>query len=107
MDYTALSHMTVNKLREEAKKLDLKGVTGMKKEELIKLLAEKLGIEIPKKHPKIHKKSPVALSKNDLKAKIVELKALRDKARADNKSKQVDLLRRRIHLLKRRIRRIA
>lgn len=107
MDYNALTHMTVNKLREEAKKLDVKGVTGMKKDELIALLAEKLAIEIPKKHPKIHKKAAVVRGKSELKAKILELQQLRDKARADNKQKQVDLLRRRIHLLKRRIRRIA
>ncbi len=107
MDYNALTHMTVIKLRDEAKKLDVKGVTGMKKEELIVLIAEKLEIEIPKKHPKITKNTPTTLSKNDLKARIVELNAQRDKARADNKRQQVDLLRRQLHLLKRRIRRSA
>lgn len=42
MDYNALTQMTVNKLRDEAKTLDVKGVAGMKKEELITLLDKHL-----------------------------------------------------------------
>jgi RAB protein geranylgeranyltransferase component A len=43
MNYQDLEKMTVVKLREEASKLeDVKGVSGMKKEELIHLLCEKL-----------------------------------------------------------------
>ena len=107
MDYNALTHMTVNKLREEAKKLDLKVTSGMKKEELVQLLAEKLSLEIPKQESKPAKKAPTSLGKSDLKAKIIELKAQHDKARADGQPKQSNLLRRRIHVLKRRMRRIA
>ncbi len=107
MDYNALTNMTVNKLREEAKKLDLKVGTGLKKEELVQLLAEKLNLEISEQKPKPAKKAPTSLGKSDLKAKIIELKAQRDKARTDGQPKQSDLLRRRIHTLKRRMRRIA
>jgi hypothetical protein len=105
MDYQELEKMTVIKLREEAKKFpDVKGVSGMKKEELLRLLVEKLGIETPEK-----KKRPAGKprDKKALKGKITELRVERDAARAAKDSKRVTLLRRRIHSLKRRVRKIA
>jgi len=70
MDYNELQQMTVIKLREEVKKFpDVKGVTGMKKDELIQLLVDKLGIEVTEKQAKKTKKTKTqkVLSKDDLK----------------------------------------
>jgi hypothetical protein len=108
MEYHELEHMTVVKLREEAKKFDdVKGATGMKKEELVALLAEKYGLEKPEHKPKKKKAKGKMLDKDHIKAKIVELKALRDEARTKNNHKQTATLRRRIHQLKRRMRKIV
>jgi cysteinyl-tRNA synthetase len=107
MDYQELEGMTVVKLRDEAKKFeDIKGTAGMKKEELIAILAEKLGLEKPISKPK-KKKAGKALSKDAIKSKIAELRESRDAARASKDNKQVDALRRRIHLLKRRLSKAA
>jgi Rho termination factor, N-terminal domain len=49
VDFKELERMKVDQLREEASKLEgVEGVSGMKKQELIDLLSEKLGIERPK-----------------------------------------------------------
>jgi cell division protein FtsX len=105
MDYQELEKMTVIKLREEAKKLpDVKAVSGMKKEELLNLFVEKLGIEIPEKKKK---KKALPRDKAALREKITQLKLERKTARAEKDSKKVALLRKRIHSLKRRIQKIA
>lgn len=104
MDYHTLEKMTVNNLREEAKKHGAKGVTGMKKDELIALLAEKLNIEVPKKSEMKKGKAHTPLDKKTLKKKIAELRELRTTARSNNDKKNVALLRRRIHRLKRQMR---
>ena len=105
MDYNELEKMTVIMLREEVKKLpDVKAVSGMKKEELIGLLVERLGIEIPEKKTKT---AASPKGKAALKKQITELKAEREAARGEKNSKKVTLLRRRIHSLKRRIQKIA
>jgi hypothetical protein len=106
MDYHELEKMTVIKLREEAKKFpDLKGVTGMKKEELIHALVERLGIAVPDKKERKDARSP--LSKTSLKEKIKELRTAEVAARAEKNRKQADLLRRRIHQIKHRLRKLA
>jgi cell division protein FtsX len=106
MEYSELEKLTVIRLREEAKKLpDVKGVSAMKKEELLNLLVEKLGIEVPEKKTKKTTASP--RGKASLKKKIEQLKMEREAARADRDSKKVTILRRRIHTLKRQIRKIA
>ncbi len=103
MDYQELERMTVIKLREETKKFpDLKGVTGMKKEELIQALVERLGIAVPEK--KERKGGRVPGSKTSLKKKIAELRTAENAARAEKDHKKVDLLRRRIHQIKHRLR---
>jgi hypothetical protein len=109
MDYHALEKMTVVQLREEAKKHDFKGVTGMKKDELIAAIAEKLGLEKPAVKPgtKGKKSGGAPLDRAALKAKIAELRSERDRARSDHDRKMVNTLRRRIHSLKRRMRRVA
>jgi len=102
MDYHELGKMTVNQLREEAKKFsDLKGVTAMKKEELIHVLVERLGVVVPEKKTK---PASLAMSKPALKKKIAELRAATDAARSQHDRGKTDLLRRRIHSLKRRLR---
>jgi hypothetical protein len=106
MDYHALEKMTVIQLREEAKKFpDLKGVTAMKKNELIHIITERLGIAVPdKKH---HAAPGGPMNKSALKKKINELHAARDAARAANDRAQAKLLRRRLHTLKHRLRKLA
>jgi cysteinyl-tRNA synthetase len=106
MDYHALEKMTVIQLREEAKKFaDLKGVTAMKKEELIHILVERLGIAVPDKKHHAAAKGP--MNKSALKKKIAELHAARDAARAEDDSAKTDLLRRRLHSLKHRLRNLS
>lgn len=108
MDYHELEHMTVVKLREEAKKFDdIKGTTAMKKDELLAILAEKHSLEKPAPKPKKKKAAGKVLGKVEIKSKIVELKALRDAAKAKKARKQVSTLRRRIHGLKRRLNKVA
>jgi cysteinyl-tRNA synthetase len=103
MDYHELESMTVIKLREEAKKFpDLKVVTGMKKEELMQALVERLGIAVPEK--KERKGGRVPVTKTSLKKKIAELRTAENAARAEKNHKKVDLLRRRIHQIKHRLR---
>jgi hypothetical protein len=106
MDYHALEKMTVVQLREEAMKIaDLKGVTAMKKEELIHVLVEHLGIQVPDKKHHAVPRGP--MNKAAIKKKIAELHAARDTARAANDRTALSLLRRRIHTLKHRLRRFA
>ncbi|UCG52723.1 MAG: transcription termination factor Rho [Candidatus Latescibacterota bacterium] len=107
MDYHELEKMTVIKLREETKKFpDVKGVSGMKKEELIALLVEKLDIKVPEKKKK--KAPSVPKNKMTLKKKIMELRGQKEAARAEKDSrKKVTVLRKRIHSLKRQLRKIA
>lgn len=103
MDYHALENMTVAQLREEVKKHpDVASATGMKKEQLVELLAQKLGLEKPLSQVK-KTKSAETRGKNVLKQKIVELKTERGKAREAKDKKKATLLRRRIHSLKRRM----
>ena len=74
MELKELEKMTVIDLREMAHKYeDIKGAIGMKKEQLIDLLCEKLGIE--KKHA-----LPKGIGRKALKEKIRALKLRRDAA---------------------------
>ena len=114
MDYHDLEKMTVIKLREEAKKIgDVKGLTGMKKDELITLLVGHMGIEVPEKKEKKGKKSGSGMSsgmpktKEGFKQKITELKGERVAARTAGNPKEANVLRKRIHMLKRRLRKLA
>jgi cell division protein FtsX len=105
MDYHELEKMTVIRLREEAKKFpDIKGVTGMKKEELLHLLVERLGIAVPEKK---HTLVQVPVDKTTLKTRIAELQTAKAAARLEHNRKKANLLRRRIHSTKRRLRKMA
>jgi hypothetical protein len=106
MEYHDLEKMTVIQLREEAKKFaDLKGVTAMKKDELIHILVERHGIAVPDKKHHTAPRGP--MGKTALKNKIAALHVEQDAARSAHDNKQADLLRRRIHTLKHRLRKIS
>jgi hypothetical protein len=109
MEYHDLENMTVIKLRDEAKKIpDVKGLTGMKKDELIALLVDHLGIEVPEKQARPKKPVPSApKTKESLKQKINELKGERDAARGAGDRKKSNVIRKRIHMLKRQLRKLA
>jgi hypothetical protein len=105
MDYHELEKMTVIQLREEAKRFpDLKGVTAMKKEELVHVLVERLGIAVPDKKKKAGR---VSLDKSDLKKKIAALQEAKAAAQAEHNRKRTDVLRRRIHAFRRRVRKLS
>ena len=100
MDYQHLAQLTVVKLREEAKKYpDVKGTSGMKKEELIELIAEKLGLA-PKPE------TAAVGDKAAIKQKIRALKAQKQKALEENDHAKAKLYRRQVHNYKRRLRRL-
>ena len=70
-----LTKMTVTKLREEAKQYtSIHGVSGMKKEELIKAIADARGEPIEIKKKKHKKKKKKAVSTADLKKTMTELR---------------------------------
>jgi len=71
MEHEDLRKMTINELRELAHKYeDLKGVHGMKKDVLVDILCDKMGIE--KKHH-----LPKGIGRRAMKDKIKELKTRR------------------------------
>jgi len=99
MEYSDLEKMTVVKLREEAMKFpDVKGVSAMKKEQLIELLCEKLGIE-KKKRPQT-----IPLDKAEIKRRIKQLKEEKKKALEAKDYEKAAFYRRRIHAYKHRLR---
>ncbi len=95
MEFKELEKLTVVKLREEASKFeDLKGVSGMKKPQLIDALCQKLGIERP--HAKVD-----GIDKPTLKGRLKELQAKRKQALADRNHETLVDLRMRIKRYKR------
>ena len=100
MDYQELAKNTVSKLREMVKEQlpDVKGVAGLRKEELVNLLAEKWGIAGPRK-------VAVGAGKAELKAEIRKLKVSR-KAAVDARDKEkMKATREELHRLRRQLRR--
>lgn len=102
MEYHDLQKTRVTDLREMMKEHlpEVVGVVGMKKEELIERLADKLGIERPHKHV------AAGLGKRTIKAEIRELKARRQAALEARDSAELKKFRRLIHRRKRRLRRL-
>ena len=95
-----LLRMNTPKLREEALKIpNIVGVTGMKKEALIKLLAEQHGIALETKTP--------SAEKADIKQHIAAMKRKRDAAIERKASEELHQIRRGIRTLKRRLRAFA
>ncbi len=95
-----LLHMNTPKLREEALKIpNIVGVTGMKKEALIQLLAEQHGITLEAKTP--------SAEKADIKQHIAAMKLRRDAAIERKAYDELHQIRRGIRTLKRRLRAFA
>lgn len=101
MTLEELQKMTVIKLREEAMKFpDVKGASGMKKDDLIALLCEKLDIKTKEKKP------AAPATKLSTKQQLKELKILKQEAIAKKDRAAVTLYRQKIRTQKRHLRRI-
>jgi cell division FtsZ-interacting protein ZapD len=79
---------------------EVQGITQMKKDALVEMLAEKLGIERPTKRV-------TGMDKSAIKAEIQSLKQRRQEALAAHDHGALKRHRRHIHRLKRRLRRAA
>jgi hypothetical protein len=100
MDAKALLRLNVPKLREEAFKVPgAVGVTGMKKDELIQVLAKHYNIALEQRTN--------SAEKVEIKKRLRALKAKRDEALARKAAQEVASLRRGIRSLKRRTRELA
>ena len=102
MEYHDLQKTRVGDLRNMMKEHlpEVQGVIGLKKEEIVDLLAEKLGIEKPHKHV------AAGLGKRAIKAEIRDLKVKREAALEAKESAELKKYRRLIHRRKRRLRRL-
>ena len=99
MEFHDLQKSRVVDLREMMKEHlpEVKGITGLKKDELIEQLADKLGIEKPHKHV------AAGLGKRAIKAEIRELKLKRQAALEAKEYDELKKIRRQIHRSKRRL----
>lgn len=102
MDYHDLQKTRVSDLREMMKEKmpDVQGVVGLKKDQIVEMLAEHLGIEKPHKHVER------GLGKRKIKAQIRELKVKRQAALEAGDTAELRKYRRLIHRQKRRLRRL-
>jgi hypothetical protein len=102
LDYHDLQKTRVGDLRDMMKEHlpEVQGVIGLKKEELVEMLAEKLGIEKPHKHVE------AGLGKRAIKAEIRDLKVKRQAALEAKDSAELKRYRRLIHRKKRKLRRM-
>ena len=102
MDFHELQKTRVADLRDMMKEHlpEVQGVIGLKKEELVDALADKLGIDKPHKHV------AAGLGKRAIKAEIRELKLKRQAALEAQDSEELKKFRRQIHRRKRRLRRM-
>jgi hypothetical protein len=102
VEYHDLQKTRVTDLREMVKEKmpDVTGVVGLKKEELVAMLAEHLGIEAPHKHVE------AGLGKRKIKAAIREMKVKRQAALEAGDGAELKKWRRRIHREKRKLRRM-
>ena len=102
MEYHDLQKTRVVDLREMVKEHfpDEKGVVGLKKDALVDMLADKLGIEKPHKHV------AKGLGKRAIKAEIRDLKVKRAAALEAKDSGELKKYRRLIHRRKRNLRRL-
>jgi hypothetical protein len=100
VDLKAIQKMTADKLREEltAKFPDVTGVSALKKDKLVALLCEKLGIDM-------HAHAAAAIDKTAIKQGIRALKKERDAATAAKDLERATALRHKIHKEKHRLRR--
>ncbi len=100
MDYHEIKKMTTVKLREElaARDSEIKGLSGMKKEQLVDLLAEKLGVEK-------HAHAEIGVDKTAIKQRIRALKKERDAALAGHDKAKLHAIQHAIHEQKHILRR--
>ena len=100
MDYREIQKMTAVKLREviTEKFPDVRGVSALKKEQLVVLLADKLGIDR-------HVHGTVAIDKTAIKQKIRALKKQRDEAMAAGDTSSLGEIKHAIHKQKHILRR--
>jgi len=100
MDFQELSKNTVSRLREMAKEQlpELKGVSGMRKDQLVDVLADKLGIEKPHKVVQ-------GVDKASIKAEIRKVKAARAAAVGAQDKEKMKQTREQLHKLRRQLRR--
>ncbi|MFC1844870.1 transcription termination factor Rho [Thermodesulfobacteriota bacterium] len=108
-----LDKMTVVELREAAKEEipDIKGVTGMKKDELLAALKDARGIkdETPAKKKKKKKTAgpKKEMTVKEMKQEIVRLRAEKESIRKEGDKKKNEIIRRRINRLKKMTRKAA
>ena len=102
MEYHDLQKTRVADLRDMVKEQmpDVEGVIGLKKEELVDMLADHLGVEKPTKQ------IAAGLGKSKMKAKIKELKVKRQAALEAKDGKELKKYRRLIRREKRKMRRL-
>ncbi len=102
MEYHDLQKTRVTDLRNLMRENfpTVQGIVGLKKEEMINMLAEKLGIEKPHKHV------AAGLGKRAIKAEIRELKMKREAAKEAGDNDELVLCRKKIHRNKRKLRRL-
>ena len=99
MDYHELQKQTAVKLREMAHQYeDVKGASGMHKDELIDLLCQRMGITKP--HVAI-----VGIDKAGIKVQIRKYRKLRDEALKERDLAKLEKARTKIHRLRRQLRR--
>lgn len=103
MDFHDLQKTRVADLRNLAREKcpDVQGVIGLRKDQLVDLLADRLHIEKPHKHIE------AGLGKRAIKAQIRQLKAARLDALENHDHEELQRARRAIHKRKRRLRRLA
>jgi hypothetical protein len=115
MDKETLKKMTVAELREQAKKIpDIKGISSMKKDELVELLT-KTGPEEKTKPSKKEKaakekaetKVDVAPDKSEIKKRIRELKTDKLEALSKDDRTRARECNRQIHRYKRQLRKMG
>jgi hypothetical protein len=107
-----LDKMTVVELREAAKKEipDIKGVSGMKKDQLLAAMKEARGIKDEKSAKKKKKKAAgpkKEMTIREMKQEIVRLRAEKESIRPEGDKKKIEIIRRRINRLKKMTRKAA
>ena len=108
-----LDKMTVAELREVIKEEipDIKGVTGMKKDELLAAIKDARGIkdETPAKKKKKKKTAgpKKEMTVKEMKLEIVRLRAEKEAIRQEGNKKKNEIIRRRINRLKKMTRKVA
>jgi hypothetical protein len=102
MDWHELQKHKVADLRELMKEHmpEVTGITQKKKDELVELLADKLGIERPHK-------VVTGLDKTAIKSRLRDLKSKREAALEAGNKLELHRRRRQIHRLKRKLRKAA